>query len=124
MRRLRVDESSLIMDFGTLSVHSDKVFFHSEDTGHFTPVEDMAQGSSGFIEAFLNQPAVLYSEIRQPREKTRMMLHQVVRHEQIAERAFGIFDSPESTDEEQNWLRAERELPHVQLPQKLGKRVD
>jgi hypothetical protein len=53
--------------------------------------------------------------IRQPREKTRMMLHQVVRHEQIA-RAFGIFDSPESTDAEQNWLRAELELLHVQLP--------
>ena len=117
MRRLSMDENSLIMDFGTLSVHSNKVFFHSEDTGNLTPVEDMAQGSSGVIEAFLNQPAsVLYSEIREPREQTRMMLHQVVRHEQIEERAFSIFDSPESTGAEQNWLRAELELLHVQLP--------
>ena len=114
MRKLSMDENSLVMDFGMLAVHSSKVFFHSHDTGAFTRVEDMAQGSSGFIEAFLNQPAsVLYSEIRQPPEKTSLMLHQVVRHQQIEERAFGIFQSPESTDANQNWLRAERELLHV-----------
>jgi len=117
MRRLGMEENSPIMDFGTLLVRSDKVFFHSQDTGILTPVEDMAQGASGFIEAFLNQPtSVLYSEIRQPRERTRMMLHEVVRHEQIAKRAFGISDSPESADAEQNWLRAERELLQVPLP--------
>jgi hypothetical protein len=36
--------------------------------------------------------------------------------DEVEERAFGIFDSPESTDAEQNWLRAERELLHVELP--------
>lgn len=112
-----MDENSAIMDFGTLSVHSGKVFFHSQDTGVLTPVEDMAQGSSGFIEAFLNQQtSVLYSEIRQPREKTRMMLHEVVRHEEIEKRAFGIYNSPQSTDAKQNWLRAERELLNVPIP--------
>jgi hypothetical protein len=117
MRRLSMDENALIMDFGMLSVHSKQVFFHSHDTGTSTPVEDMAQGASGFIEAFLNQPAsVLYSEIIQPHEKRRMMLHEVVRHQQIEERAFGIFQSPESTDADQNWLRAELELLHVALP--------
>lgn len=117
MRRLSLDENSMIMDFGMLSVRSKQVFFRSHDTGTVTPVEDMAQGASGFIEAFLNQPAsVVYSEIRQASEKTRMMLHEVVRHQQIEERAFGIFHSPESTDADQNWLRAERELLNLELP--------
>ena len=117
MRRLSMDEGSLIMDFGMLSVHAKQVFFHSHDTGTSTPVEDMAQGASGFIEAFLNQPAsVVYSEILQPRQKPRMMLHEVVRHRQIEERAFGIFQSPESADADQNWLRAELELLNVPLP--------
>jgi hypothetical protein len=111
MRRLSLDENAQIMDFGTFSVHSKKVVFHSRDTGLFTPVEDMAQGAHGVIEGFLNQPvSVVYSEIRQPHEKTRMMLHEVVRHAQIGERAFGIYESPERADAEQNWLRAELEL--------------
>ena len=116
MRRLSMDDKSLIMDFGMLSVHSNQVFFRSHDTGTLSPVEDMAQGASGFIEAFMNQPAsVSYSEIHQPREKVRMMLHQVVRHKEIEERAFLISQSPVSTDADQNWLRAERELLQVPL---------
>ena len=115
MRRLSSDENAQIMDFGRLSVHSGKVVFHSLDTGIFTPVEDMAQGAHGFVEAFLNQPvSVVYSEIRQPHERTRMMLHEVVRHEQVGERAFLISESAESADAEQNWLRAELELLQLQ----------
>ena len=117
MRRLSMDEGSLIMDYGMLSAHAKQVFFHSHDTGASTPVEDMAQGASGFIEAFLNQPAsVVYSEILQPQQKARMMLHEVVRHRQIEERAFGIFQSPENADADQNWLRAEAELLNLSLP--------
>jgi hypothetical protein len=44
-----------------------------------------------------------------------MMLHQVVRHKDIGERAFLISQSPVSTDADQNWLRAEWELLQVPL---------
>jgi hypothetical protein len=45
-----------------------------------------------------------------------MMLHGVVRHQQIEERAFGIFQSPENTDADRNWLRAGLELLNVSPP--------
>src|SRR6188474_3976658 len=49
------------------------------------------------------------------RTNVRMMLHQVVRHKDIGERAFLISQSPVSTDADQNWLRAEWELLQVPL---------
>ena len=99
------------MDFGTLSTHSDKTVFRSADTGNFIQVEDMLREQPDTLKhSWLNRCLFLHSEVHQSREKMRVMLHRVVRHKEIEERAFAIYKSPENTDADQNWFHAELEL--------------
>jgi len=99
------------MDYGELfKQESGAVIFRSRRTDRFIPVEDMAQGRQGFIEQFFGgDVSVLYTPIESA-NKPRLMVHQVVRHSDLALRAYEISNSAERSSDEANWLRAEHEL--------------
>ena len=98
------------VDYGQFLEESNAVMFRSRSSHRFIPVENMAQGARGFIEQFFGDPvSVSYSEI-QGAQRPRMMVHEIVRHRDLALRAHQISKSSESASAEANWLRAEREL--------------
>lgn len=104
-----------LVDYGTLQRAGDRVLFVFGDRPDISiRVEDAAQGVHELLTPLVGHPvSVLWTQLPsnvQAGVSVAMLIHKVIPHTAIRERAFEISASPEGRNAEENWLRAEREL--------------